>query len=76
MVRCSPCLVRAIVSTTRSWRISLDISSRGFRGEHFADFAALKVEIEAYIDWYNTDRRQERLKGMTPMEYRCHTLAA
>ncbi|WP_416375663.1 IS3 family transposase, partial [Neomicrococcus lactis] len=23
-----------------------------------------------------TKRRQKRLKGMTPMQYRCHTLAA
>ncbi|MGP9527373.1 integrase core domain-containing protein [Glutamicibacter sp. AOP5-A2-18] len=53
-----------------------NLKSEMFHGEHFADFAELKVEIEAYIDWYNSSRRQERLKGMTPMEYRCHTLAA
>jgi len=52
------------------------LKSEMFHGEHFADFAELKVEIEAYIDWYNASRRQERLKGMTPIEYRCHTLAA
>ncbi len=50
------------------------LKSEVFPGEHFADFAELKVEIEAYIDWYNVSRRQKRLKGMTPMEYRCHTL--
>ncbi|MGP9034931.1 IS3 family transposase [Glutamicibacter mysorens] len=52
------------------------LKSEMFHGEHFADFEDLKVEIETYIDWYNVSRRQERLKGMTPMEYRCHTLAA
>lgn len=51
------------------------LKSEMFHGEYFADFEALEMEIEAYIDWYNVSRRQERLKGMTPMEYRCHTLA-
>ena len=52
------------------------LKSEMFHGEHFDGLEELKAEIEAYIDWYNTNRRQERLKGMTPMEYRCHTLAA
>ena len=52
------------------------LKSEMFHGERFRDLEELKAEIEAYIDWYNTNRRQGRLKGMTPMEYRCHTLAA
>ncbi|MGQ3385011.1 IS3 family transposase [Glutamicibacter sp. TV12E] len=52
------------------------LKSEMFHGEHFADYEELKVEVEVYIDWYNSSRRKERLKGMTPMEYRCHTLAA
>src|SRR5699024_4918062 len=31
-------------------------------------------EIDDYIAWYNTQRVQERLEGMTPMEYRNHAL--
>ncbi|HHZ11920.1 MAG TPA: transposase, partial [Acholeplasmataceae bacterium] len=27
-------------------------------------------KIEEYIIWYNTNRPEEKLKGMTPMEYR------
>ena len=42
------------------------LKSEMFQGEHFADLAELKVEIEAYIDWYNSSRRQKRLKAMTP----------
>ena len=34
------------------------------------DEAALIKRIDEYINWYNYDRPQEKLKGMTPMEYR------
>ncbi|WP_155965182.1 IS3 family transposase, partial [Streptococcus ruminantium] len=27
-------------------------------------------QIKEYMDWYNYDRPQEILKGMTPMEFR------
>jgi transposase InsO family protein len=27
-------------------------------------------QVEQYINWYNTDRPQEKLKGMTPFEFR------
>lgn len=30
--------------------------------------------IEASIEWYNYERRQETLNGMTPMEYRNHAV--
>ncbi|MGO2482283.1 IS3 family transposase [Glutamicibacter ardleyensis] len=54
---------------------SLDyLKSEMFHGERFADLGELRVEIEAYIQWYNTKWRQIRFKGMAPMEYRCHTL--
>ncbi|WP_343883986.1 IS3 family transposase, partial [Glutamicibacter uratoxydans] len=41
-----------------------------FYGERFESVAELAVAIEDYIAWYNMERRQERLKGMAPMEYR------
>lgn len=43
-----------------------------FHGEMFHSVDELTAEIEEYIDWYNTDRCQERLNGMTPMQYRNH----
>ena len=52
------------------------LKSEMFHGECFRDLEEREVEIEAYIDWYNANRRQGRLKGMAPMEYRCHALAA
>ena len=45
-----------------------------FHGETFNTVNELITSIEEYIDWYNRDRLQERLKGMTPMQYRNHAL--
>ncbi|MGP5049864.1 IS3 family transposase, partial [Glutamicibacter ardleyensis] len=52
------------------------LKSEMYHGEHFATVADLTREINEYIDWYNHVRCQERLQGMAPIEYRCHTLAA
>lgn len=45
-----------------------------FHGERFNTVNELINSIEEYIDWYNNERIQERLKGMTPMQYRNHAL--
>lgn len=45
-----------------------------YHGEHFDTVEDLLTEIDDYMHWYNTERVQERLKGMTPMEYRNHAL--
>lgn len=45
-----------------------------YHGEYFASIEALIAEIDDYIYWYNTDRIQERLEGMTPEQYRDHAL--
>ncbi|PRO90975.1 transposase, partial [Lactiplantibacillus pentosus] len=29
---------------------------------------------KAYVTWYNTERRQKTLNGMTPEEYRNHAV--
>lgn len=47
-----------------------------FHGEFFASIEELSVAIDDYIFWYNTQRLQARIKGLTPMEYRSQTLAA
>ena len=45
-----------------------------YHGEQFSTVEKMVSEIEDYIWWYNTERVQERLKGMTPIEYRNHAL--
>jgi putative transposase len=38
--------------------------------EHF------KVELAKYIEYYNHKRIKSKLKGMSPVQYRTHTLKA
>jgi len=45
-----------------------------YHGEHSTSVDHFTAEIADYIHWYNTQRVQERLEGMTPMEYRHHAL--
>ena len=33
-------------------------------------------DIENYIDYYNNKRIKEKLKGMSPVQYRTHSLVA
>ncbi|MBD0384916.1 IS3 family transposase, partial [Paenibacillus sedimenti] len=35
-----------------------------------------KVELEKYITYYNHKRIKAKLKGMSPVRYRTHTLEA
>lgn len=52
------------------------IKDEFFRGREFPDFETFKAELEAYIVHWNTRRRQVRLKGLTPEEFRCQSPAA
>lgn len=47
-----------------------------YRGRRFESFEAFKAELEEYIDYWNTGRYQVRLKGMTPVQYRGHSMRA
>jgi transposase InsO family protein len=47
-----------------------------FRGRKFPDFDTFKRELEEYIEYWNTQRRQVKLKGLTPEEFRSQSLAA
>lgn len=47
-----------------------------YRGQTFKSFEFFKEKLDAYIVYWNTQRYQTRLKGMTPMQYRDHSLKA
>ena len=47
-----------------------------FRGRKFPDFETFKEELEEYIEYWNTQRRQVKLKGLTPEEFRSQSPAA
>ena len=50
------------------------IKDEFFRGGQWPDFASFKRDLEAYIVHWNTRRRQVRLKGLTPAEFRDQSL--
>ena len=52
------------------------IKDEFFRGRDWDDFESFKADLEAYIVHWNTRRRQEELKGLTPEEFRRRALLA
>ena len=47
-----------------------------FRGRTWPDFESFKADLDAYIVHWNTRRRQVKLKGLTPEEFRNQSLVA
>ena len=45
-----------------------------FRGQDWQTFESFKTDLDAYITHWNTVRRQVKLKGLTPAEYRDQAL--
>lgn len=54
----------------------MTLKSEMFCGIKFDNLNALKTKIEEYIHYYNNDRLQSKLKGMTPIECRNHSYNA
>ena len=50
------------------------IKDEFFRGQDWQTFEGFKVDLDAYITHWNTVRRQVKLKGLTPVEYRDQAL--
>ena len=47
-----------------------------YTGRRFASFEQFKQELNSYIVYWNTQRRQEQLNGRAPIEFREMTLTA
>lgn len=45
-----------------------------FYGENFESVNAFIDELKCYIDYYNNERISLKLKGMSPVQYRTHSL--
>ena len=45
-----------------------------FHGQDWQTFESFKADLDAYITHWNTTRRQVKLKGLTPAEYRDQAL--
>lgn len=52
------------------------IKDEFFRGRSWADFESFKADLDAYVVHWNTMRRQVKLKGLTPEEFRRQSLVA
>ncbi len=52
------------------------IKDEFFRGRTWPSFEAFKRDLDAYVVHWNTRRRQVKLKGLTPEEFRNQSLAA
>ncbi len=50
------------------------IKAEMYHGENYVSVEDFTSELEDYIIWYNNERVQERLEGMSPNQYRAHTL--
>lgn len=47
-----------------------------YRGRRFGSFEEFESELSAYIQYWNNGRYQVGLKGMTPVQYRGHSIRA
>ena len=45
-----------------------------YRGQQWDSYESFEKDLNAYVFYWNNQRRQIKLKGMTPVEYRCHSL--
>ncbi|WP_141747352.1 IS3 family transposase, partial [Rothia sp. HMSC075F09] len=43
-------------------------------GQDWQTFESFKADLDAYITHWNTARRQVKLRGLTPVEYRVQAL--
>ena len=50
------------------------IKDEFFRGRSWADFESFESDLDAYVVHWNTMRRQVKLKGLTPEEFRRQSL--
>ena len=47
-----------------------------FRGRTWPNFKSFKAGLDAYVMYWNTQRRQVKLQGLTPEEFRNQSLVA
>ena len=59
---------------TRPEKVFGDLKDEFFRGQDWQTFESFKADLDAYITHWNTVRRQVKLKGLTPAEYRDQAL--
>ncbi len=71
---CRPAPTRHIIASSALEQVFGHIKDEFFRGRDWSDFESFKRDLEAYIHHWNHVRRQARLKGLTPVEFRDQAL--
>ena len=59
---------------TRPEKVFGHLKDEFFRGQDWQTFESFKTDLDTYITHWNTVRRQVKLKGLTPAEYRDQAL--
>ena len=59
---------------TRPEKVFGHLKDEFFRGQDWQTFESFKADLATYITHWNTVRRQVKLKGLTPAEYRDQAL--
>lgn len=59
---------------TRPEKVFGHLKDEFFRGQDWQTFESFKTDLATYITHWNTTRRQVKLKGLTPAEYRDQAL--
>ena len=59
---------------TRPEKVFGHLKDEFFRGQDWQTFESFKADLATYITYWNTVRRQVKLKGLTPAEYRDQAL--
>ena len=60
----------------RSKRWTARVGMPMSRNREWASFEEFKRDLDAYVVYWNTRRRQVKLKGLTPEEFRNQSSAA
>ncbi|WP_330972662.1 IS3 family transposase [Olsenella kribbiana] len=67
---CRPAPTRHIIASSALEGLFGHMKDELFRGHDWGTFETFKADLEAYIIFWNTRRRQKALDGLTPEEFR------
>lgn len=70
------CLAKLVKNRLTLTQLFGHVKDEFYRGREWGSFEDFKRDLEEYIAHWNTRRRQVRLKGLTPEEFRNRALAA
>ena len=73
---CGFCAACGVFDNGATEQVFGHIKDELFRGRTWPDFESFKADLDAYVVHWNTRRRQVKLRGLTPEEFRSQSLAA